>query len=358
MVVNVDERSTWYEGVTYLRQDEAADLPAVVLAASFRTLDKSKPFTCRTTEISPVDPRSRLPVSHEEFLRQYGNSIRFATYADIQGTWDEESLLLSWTTDTGMSGTARLAKSQATNRSSLVAETKTWNEYKELVAGLEEHRYLFRGQNMPWRLRTSFHRTGRAYLRRFTTVDISALHRSLSARTRHIFNLSNADENGAFYNLIQHHGYPTPLLDWTYSPYVAAFFAYRETSNEKAAPVVSADDRVRVLILDRIRWDSDFSPILMADPAVQHFSIAEFIAIENERLIPQQAVSSVTNIDDIETFIQSKESEAGYYLRAIDLPRSERKRVMRELSTMGITAGSLFPGIDGACEELKERYFD
>jgi hypothetical protein len=31
---------------------------------------------------------------------------------------------------------------------------------------------------------------------------------------------------------------------------------------------------------------------------------------------------------------------------------------MRELGYMGITAGSLFPGIDGACEELRERNFD
>jgi hypothetical protein len=33
------------------------------------------------------------------------------------------------------------------------------------------------------------------------------------------------------------------------------------------------------------------------------------------------------------------------------------KQPMRELSVMGITAGSLFPGLDGACEELKERFF-
>lgn len=32
--------------------------------------------------------------------------------------------------------------------------------------------------------------------------------------------------------------------------------------------------------------------------------------------------------------------------------------VMRELSYMGITAGSRFPGHDGACEELRERNFD
>jgi hypothetical protein len=30
----------------------------------------------------------------------------------------------------------------------------------------------------------------------------------------------------------------------------------------------------------------------------------------------------------------------------------------RELNRMGVTAGSLFPGLDGGCEELKARFFD
>jgi len=41
----------------------------------------------------------------------------------------------------------------------------------------------------------------------------------------------------------------------------------------------------------------------------------------------------------------------------IDLPVKERTLVMNELGYMGITAGSLFPGLDGACEELRERFF-
>jgi hypothetical protein len=46
------------------------------------------------------------------------------------------------------------------------------------------------------------------------------------------------------------------------------------------------------------------------------------------------------------------------YLSAIDLPAIERKTVIRELDLMGINAGSLFPGLDGACGQLRERFFD
>jgi hypothetical protein len=44
-------------------------------------------------------------------------------------------------------------------------------------------------------------------------------------------------------------------------------------------------------------------------------------------------------------------------LRAVDLPMLDRPKVMEELRFMGITAGSLFPGLDGACEEMTEQNF-
>ena len=74
-------------------------------------------------------------------------------------------------------------------------------------------------------------------------------------------------------------------------------------------------------------------------------------------MIPQQAASTITNVDDIESYIQSVQQNGKTYLRAIDLPVNNRRQVVRDLSYMGITAGSLFPGLDGACEELKERNF-
>ncbi len=191
---------------------------------------------------------------------------------------------------------------------------------------------------------------------RFLANDIQTLYRHLSQRTTHIFNLNIPEQNGAFFNLAQHHGYPTPLLDWTYSPYVGAFFAYRNVRNSDAV-AASDDEKVRIFVFDQMQWKREMVQFVKVTGATPHFSLMEFIAIDNERLVPQQSISSLTNLDDIETHMRAGESIDKQYLHVIDLPLRERPFVMRELSVMGITAGSLFPGLDGACEELKERFF-
>ena len=76
-------------------------------------------------------------------------------------------------------------------------------------------------------------------------------------------------------------------------------------------------------------------------------------------MVPQQGLLTISNVDDIEGYIAEHEEARGKkYLEAIDLPASERAQVMTELRMMGITAGSLFPGLDGVCEQLREQNFD
>jgi hypothetical protein len=298
-----------------------------------------------------------LSIWEERIKKHYPPDATISKWADVTGSWENNNLKLSWKSDIELEGECTLTRLAADKPSELVPLKKDWRGYKEYVAGLKGRNYLFRGQNEPWRLRTSFHRAGRADVSRFVREDLPELHRHLSARTKHVFNRAIPDENGGFLNLIQHHGYPTPILDWTYSPYVAAFFAYRSISNEQAA-ASKPTDVVRILVFDHAKWRTDFNQLLFLDPAALHFSVTEFIAIENERMIPQQAASAVTNIDDIESYIASKESNEKVYLSAIDLPVSGRKEAENELCYMGITAGSLFPGLDGMCEELKEQNFE
>src|SRR5438874_13040116 len=114
-----------------------------------------------------------------------------SSLADVTGTVERESLTLSWVTDTAVEGKCLLPRSKADQPSDLVPLVKNWAEFMEYVSNLKGCRYLFRGQNEPWRLRTSFHRRGRADLGRFLNEDVPTLYKHLSARTKHVFNLKN-----------------------------------------------------------------------------------------------------------------------------------------------------------------------
>lgn len=351
-VFDIDDVGNHYEGWGYIYENsnDIASMPSGFF--QIKTSFKQGPHVIFTVLL---DINTAMPIFSKSNIAL--SDIASSTI-ELCIQEKENELKIQWKTGAGISGKANFKKSQANKKTQYepVSEVRTWQEFKEYVRSLEFRRFLYRGQNELKRLRTSFHRTGRADLERFLREDIQCLHRQMSARTTHVFNLDNSNENGAFFNLVQHHGYPTPLLDWTYSPYVSAFFAYRRIANSKSKEALK-NDKVRIFIFDQQEWKSKVISKSKLTRDGHHFSILEFIAINNERMIPQQAVSSVTNIDDIESYIRNRETRDTKFLRIIDLPYNERSYVMRELSSMGITAGSLFPGFDGTCEDVKERFF-
>ena len=183
--------------------------------------------------------------------------------------------------------------------------------------------------------------------------DIPALHRHLASLTEHFFDMDNPLEYGAFLNLVQHHGYPTPLLDWTYSPFVAAFFAFSNLKHEEI--LEDPNGFVRIFIFDKTTWTELLPQVRSLQSFGPNLSVLDFVAIGNDRLIPQQSISTVTGFDDIETYIAFQQRLLGrIFLRVVDLPKT---LVMRELASMGISSASMFPGLDGACASFKERFF-
>ena len=351
ITVELDEQPDGYVGWAYL-YDSAAGYPASSAPISTNNKSSEQEFE---VSVGPIDSSSRTSDWHN-YKEKYPG-FQFPTKATVKSKLDPKFLTLEWKTDIRTFGNAQLPRPKSTDASEVTPlNVDTWQKFKEFVATLSSRKYVFRGQARAseWRLRTHFHRTGRADLKRLIYVDIPELHRVTLNVTSHKFNLSDPDEIGAFYALVQHHGYPTPLLDWSYSPYVAAYFAYSGLNKNKLDP----NGLCRIYIFDKQQWENDYGQLSYIAGAQPHFSLITPLPLGNPRMSPQQALATLTNVDDIESYIRNREQDKNKtYLQAIDLPVPSRAEVMRDLEMMGITAASLFPGIDGACRYQKERLF-
>jgi hypothetical protein len=347
----MDDVGDHYDGVVVALNKDSS------LPAMYGEFVAPKGLTEFNTRIplAPVERATGMIYSEDKFKAKYP-SITSPSYAESEWKVSPSGISIKWSTDIKTNGQGTIKKSEGDKSSTLEASTSDWANFKNYAAGLEPYRHLFRGQeNNTWKLRTSFYRTGRANLFKFMREDVNTLHRHLSGLTTHRFDLGNALDYAAFLALVQHHGYPTPLLDWTQSPFIAAYFAYRNLDASK----IRADQFVRIHIFDGRLWNARMERAGVISPAFLHMTLLEPLAINNPRVVPQQSASMVTNVDDLEWYVRDKESgDQTTFLKAIDLPAAERPTVLRELALMGINAGSLFPGLDGACTQVRERYFN
>jgi len=351
-MINIDEVDDHFEGVAYVNPTVSEiQIPASV---AYLSTNNKNPEQEAIAYINPVDPRTGFQCKWEDIKNLYREGVVHSEKANVRLKVSGNRLEIEAVSDLGATLSSVLEKPPEEEDSKILGKKMSWSMFKSHISELSKSRYLFRGQQKPWRLCTSFHRRGRYRINEFIKKDVKQLHQRLSAITSHFFDLTQPDQNGAFFNLLQHHGYPTPLLDWSHSPYVAAFIAFRDWPIK-----YSGDEVVRVYIFNNEEWQKHHETIQNLDPSFPHLSVTEFIAIDNPRLVPQQAVTTVTNIHDIEAYILEREKKMGIkYLEAIDIPARDREVAMRDLRFMGITAGSMFPSIDGVCEELRERNFE
>src|SRR5262245_40101492 len=276
------------------------------------------------------------------------------TSASIEGSIDRGALTARWRTNVGTSGTVALLRSEPSSFRP-ADHVFSWAEFMKwaLDEAIRNPALIFRGQcSASHTLVTSFHRTGRRNLLRYSQEDVFHLRRAIEPLVGKSYDTGNPADFGALLNLGQHHGFPTPLLDFTESPFVAAYFCFSQMRNQES----EHEAAVRVFIFDLATWRyGAFQTIADISPT---FAPLRLGGRDNPRVLPQQSVHMFSNMVDVESFIELVENLDGRrHLWRIDIPTTERATAMRHLQVMGVTAASMFPGVEGACRALAERRF-
>ena len=173
-------------------------------------------------------------------------------------------------------------------------------------------------------------------------------------------------------SLAKHHGLPTRLLDWTYSPYVALHFATADVhhGDEDAAVWCVDNRRTNELLpapLKRILKEDDaniFTTEMLNRVATtlndfDGLAKRDFLLFFeppslDERIVNQFALFSLPSSAwmSFEDFLTRRE---GMYRRII-IPAALKWEVRDKLDQANITERVLFPGLDGLSQWLK-RYF-
>jgi hypothetical protein len=185
--------------------------------------------------------------------------------------------------------------------------------------------------------------------------------------------LRNAVHGDSLWNwlsLAKHHGLPTRLLDWTYSPYVAMHFATQspETYDRDGAIWCVDYRRTNQLLPQPLRrlleeTSSNIFTTEMLSAVARTLreleALGEFVAFFeppslDERIVNQFALFSLPSHAalSLETLL---ETQPGSCLRIV-IPAELKWEVRDKLDQVNITERVLFPGLDGLCDWLK-RYF-
>ena len=224
-----------------------------------------------------------------------------------------------------------------------------WIEFYDEIRRFRDYRdYVWRGQRRSgetWTLKSKFDRLNSPKNREeFLSKHLNEFRKAIRGRRGTNPPELNEDDLWA---LGQHQGLATPMLDWTESPFVAAYFAFFKRVND---PKRNEGNRaVYGLNRDIERWYQQSESIEQ-----KYFVMFPKIEThENVRFLAQSGVlTKALNGQDIKERVQKCYNETNHKNRIILveilIPDRDREECLRDLNGMNINHASLFPDIYGS----------
>lgn len=223
----------------------------------------------------------------------------------------------------------------------------------------------WRGQsNVDWKLRSSLSRLlanadlteeqAIAYEKQSKTDFISQAH-LLNTN----FTYSSSDDPHSMLIDMQHYSCPTRLLDWTFSPYIALYFAVNDNFNHDSALFMWQWYAYHLNNKKVYPDEKDIKGGKIID--FQKHAIISIVHAErkNERIVRQQGTFSLANtiLDDHDDLIieMGKKANQDDGLLKIVIPHFLKLEFLSRLRIMNITSESLFPGLDGLGKSIMEQ---
>jgi FRG domain len=242
-------------------------------------------------------------------------------------------------------------------------EIDSWKNFREIVAGPKFNSWAFRGQaDQAWPLFSSlsrFYKDFKVHREAWPQQESRILR--IFKRKSHLFLEHIPDESDSFQWLafMQHHGAPTRLLDFTWSPYVAAFFALERATKNAAVwalfPPALSNKAIRTIRASQKIEKDEIGPWVEGNYEKNFLHNKNNIAVigepltMNRRLIAQSGTFVMPGVlhRPVEEIVPGKAIK-----KFVLVTEKLRKETMHELYMMNIGNATLFPGLDGMTRSL------
>ena len=133
--------------------------------------------------------------------------------------------------------------------------------------------------------------------------------------------------------LARHQGLPSALMDWTESPYVAAFFAFADCTDADGSQVALwMLDRTQIAKAPEVEIIDDYSLLRFNERAIRQRGI--FVRLGTGKPLEQLVSGALTKVL---------------------IPARQYQAALTELDEMTINATYLFPDMEGAARTARFR---